>query len=69
MRTRARRPHNPAGVAIQVDIAPDQVNRCALPFMRESDSFSHVPSSFAETGEINRHERWATDSNFVLAGV
>jgi hypothetical protein len=28
-----------------------------------------VSSSFADTGEINRHERWATDSNFVLAGV
>jgi len=31
--------------------------------------FHDALSSFADTEGINRHERWAIDSNFVLAGV
>ena len=40
--------------------------RCGL---RSFAVFRDALSSFADTGEINRHERWATFSNFVFAGV
>ena len=39
MRAGACRAHNPTGAAIQINVAPDQMNRCGLPFVRYRIAF------------------------------